>query len=121
MTFRHGTGHGIGTYGGVHESPIQVPIIVIPFSKSSKDDTVPCINFISKIQPFYTLQNPIHSSIHSIHSYSNTEIPKNQFALKVFIFTAAFSVPLFDYAHHLWLGHSLSKEDNMMLATTVYL
>ena len=21
---RHGTGHGIGTYGGVHESPIQV-------------------------------------------------------------------------------------------------
>jgi hypothetical protein len=46
----------------------------------------------------YTLQDPIHISIHSIHSYSNTEIPKNQFALKVFIFIAAFLVPLFDCA-----------------------
>ena len=31
LNYRHGTGHGIGAYGLVHESPIQVFIFVLSY------------------------------------------------------------------------------------------
>ena len=34
LNYRHGTGHGIGSYGFIHESPIQVSINLFVTSKN---------------------------------------------------------------------------------------